>query len=136
MDSSLDMYADDSTLGVTEKTVEDIENKLNSDMKTVDTWCESNRMATNCDKTKVILITTYQKETKLDYTHIQVTCQNKELENVKLLCVIIDKNLTWKSHKYKTAKSISCNIVLLRKIKKYFPHQIRITFYKTTYNPI
>ncbi len=49
-----------------------------------------------------MLITTYQKETKLDYTHMQVICQNKELENVnsqKLLGVIIEKKLTnWKSH--------------------------------------
>ncbi len=76
------IYADDSTLGATGKTEEDLENKLNDDMEQVDTWGESNRMATNCDKSKVMLITTYQKETKLDCTHTKVTCQNIELENV------------------------------------------------------
>ncbi len=107
--------------GVTGKIVEDIENTLNPDMEKVDTWCESNRMATNCDRTKVMLTTTYQKETNLDCTHIKITCQNKELENLnsqKLMGVIVDKNLTWKFHIDKTAKTINYNIALLRRIKK------------------
>ncbi len=68
MDSSLDMYADDSTLGASEKTIEDLEIKLNSDMAKVTKWCKDNKMAINCDTTKVMLITTYQKEAKLDST--------------------------------------------------------------------
>ncbi len=41
VDSSFDMYADDSTLDATGKTVEDLENKLNADVGKVDMWCES-----------------------------------------------------------------------------------------------
>ncbi len=42
-----------------------------------------------------MLITTYEKETKVDHTHIKVACQNKELENAnseKLLGMKLDKN--------------------------------------------
>ncbi len=93
VDSSLDMYADDSTLGASGKTIEDSEVKLNSDMVKVNTWCKHNKMAINCDKTKVMLITTYQKEAKLDSTHVSVRCDSTELENVNsniLLSAIID----------------------------------------------
>ncbi len=58
-------------------------------------------MAIKYNKTKVMLITTYQKEAKLDSTHLRVICNNNELENVnskKKKGVIIDKNLTWKFH--------------------------------------
>ncbi len=85
-------------------------------MAKVNKWCKYNKMAINCDKTKVMLITTYQKEAKLDSTHASVICDNTELENVncnKLLVVSIDKNLTWKFHIDKTAKSICRNIALL-----------------------
>ncbi len=57
--SSLDMYADDSTLGASGKTIEDLEVKLNSDMATVNKWCKIIKRAINCDKTKVMLIKTY-----------------------------------------------------------------------------
>ncbi len=50
-------------IGCDFETAEDLENKLNPDMEKVDTWSESNRITTNCDKTKVMLITTYQKQT-------------------------------------------------------------------------
>ncbi len=66
VDSSLNMDADDSTFGASGKTLEDLEVKLNSDMATVNKWCEDNKMAINCDKTKVMLITTYKK--KSSYT--------------------------------------------------------------------
>ncbi len=80
-----------------------------------------------------MLATTYQKDTKLDSTHVSVICDNAELENGnsnKLLGIIIDKNLTWKFHIDKRAKSIWCNIALLRRIRKCLPNQTRITCYK------
>ncbi len=120
VDSSLDMYADDSTLGASGRTIEHIEVKLNSDIARAKKWCKDNKRATNCDKTKVMLITTYQNETKLDSTHVSVICDKTELE---VLSVIIDKNLSWKFHIDKTAKSICHNIALLRRIRKYLPHQ-------------
>ncbi len=70
-------------------------------MAKVNKLCKDNKMAINCDKTKVMLITTYQKEAMLDSTHVSVICDNTELENVnsnKLLSVIIDKNLIWTFH--------------------------------------
>ncbi len=74
--SSLDMYADDSTLGVSGKTIEDLEVKLNPDMAKVNKCCKDNIMAINCDTTKVMLVTTYQKEVKLDSTGVSVICDN------------------------------------------------------------
>ncbi len=60
VDSSLDMHADYSTLGASGKTIEDLEVKFNSDIAKVNKWCKDNKIAINCDKNKVMLITTYQ----------------------------------------------------------------------------
>ncbi len=60
------------------------------------------------------------------------------LENVnseKLLGVIFDKHLSWKHHFDKTAKTLSKNIDLLKRIHKYLPHQTRLTLYKTFIQP-
>ncbi len=55
------MYADDSTLSATGKTVEDLDLKLNNDMDCINYWCHNNHMVGNGDKTKAMLINTYQK---------------------------------------------------------------------------
>ncbi len=57
-------------------------------LKNVQIWCQKNRMVVNAEKTKVMLVTTYQRETKLQTSEM--------LENVnseKCLVVIIDKHL-------------------------------------------
>ncbi len=60
------------------------------------------------------------------------------LDNVdseKLLGGNVDKYLTWKHHVDKTTKTISKNIALLHRIKRYLPHQIHLTLYKTHIQP-
>ena len=138
IESPLDMYADDSTIHATGKTVEELETKLNNDLLNVHKWCQENRMAVNAEKTKVMLVTTYQKKTRLETNELRVSLSGIELENVvseKLLGVVIDNQLSWKTHIDKVAKTVSRNIALLRRIKKYLPHDIRLTFYKTFIQP-
>ncbi len=56
-------------------------------------------MAVNADKTKVMIVTNYQKEAKLSSSVINVNFNDTLLENVnaeKLLGVVIDKHLSWK----------------------------------------
>ncbi len=54
-DTELDMYADDSTLTATGKTIETLDDKLNSDMESILGWYDDNSMAVNTDKTKACL---------------------------------------------------------------------------------
>ncbi len=67
-------------------------------------------------------------------TNPNIVLDNVTLDNVdseKLLEVIVDKYQTWKHHVDKTAKTISKNIALLHRIKRYLTHQTGLTFYKT-----
>ena len=50
--SDPDMYADDSTVGASGKTVRDVEDKLNGEMAAVTKWCSQNKMVINTSKTK------------------------------------------------------------------------------------
>ncbi len=61
VESELDMYANDTTLCATGKTVEDLDLKLNNDMDCVNGWCNNNHMVGNGDKTKVMLISPIKK---------------------------------------------------------------------------
>lgn len=56
--NSVDMYADDSTISATGKTVQTIEQSLNNDLQEISKWCDENRMVINAEKTKIMIITT------------------------------------------------------------------------------
>ncbi len=139
VNSDFDMYADNSTLHAGTKTQDDLELILNNDMECLSKWFKQNRTVTNTDKTKCMLITTFQKATRLPRTDLNIVLDNVTLDNVdseKLLGVIIDKYLAWKYHVGKTAKTTtSKNIAQLHRIKKYLSHQTHLTFYKTHIQP-
>ncbi len=66
-ESDVDMYADDSTLGTVGDTIEILNNKLCADMVQIGEWCTDNKMVSNTDKTKAMIITTYQR-----YNHLNI----------------------------------------------------------------
>jgi hypothetical protein len=138
IESPLDLYADDSTLNASGKTIEEVEIKLNLDLEKIHLWCKNNKMVLNTSKTKVMFITTYQKLTHLPKSDLNVTYNNVNLENVqseKLLGVVVDNRLTWQDHVGKTYKTIGTNIALMRRILKYLPHETRIMYYKAFIQP-
>ncbi len=56
-------------------------------------------MAVNKDKSKTMIITTYQKVTKLETKELNVTYDGSKLQNVvrkNVLGIKIDKNVPWK----------------------------------------
>ncbi len=138
IESELEMYADDSTLCATGKTVEGLDLKLNNDMDCVNVCCNNNHMVGNGDKTKAMLITTYQKESNLPKKEPTIFFNKTQLKNVnseKLLCVKIVNHLIWKDYVNIIAKTISGNLALFRRFMKYLRHQTRITCYKAYIQP-
>ena len=59
----------------------------------------------------------------------------KNVNNDKVLGVLIDKNLTWSIHMQSIAKKISSNLWLLSKLKEFFSLENRVQFYKTYIQP-
>ena len=48
--SNVDMYADDCTISVCGKNVQEIELKLNNELQEISNWCDENRMVVNVEK--------------------------------------------------------------------------------------
>ena len=51
---NMDIYADDSTITTSAKTVNQLNENLNEVMDKVSNWCNDNKMMPNTDKTKCI----------------------------------------------------------------------------------
>ena len=93
--TNIDMYADDSTVHASGKTMSKISGKLKDDIDAVASWCDQNRMVLNTQKTKSILITTKQRRHHLENDHLKVSVCGDMLEQVcqdKLLGVIVDNH--------------------------------------------
>ena len=84
-----DFYADDTTLYEIRKSKEEIERKLQdaSDaILKVASWCKQNGTVINIDKTKAMLITTWQRKSRIDDNiQIHVSHNNVQLINVRAL---------------------------------------------------
>ena len=117
--TSVDLFADDTTLYDINKNKSHLENNLNASLKILEKWCLLNGMQLNTDKTKVMLITTKQKcaisDTLLKYKNVQLEVSSGE----KLLGINIDDNLKWDAHVRVVTKKISSYIWLLSRISVY-----------------
>ena len=59
--SNVDMNADDSTISAYRKNVQEIKLKITDDRPEISNWCDENRMVINVEKTKIMIVTTWQK---------------------------------------------------------------------------
>jgi ribonuclease P/MRP protein subunit RPP40 len=59
---NIDLYADDTNLHISDKDLNNIESKLNSDMQNIELWSKSNKMVIHPNKCKSLLITNKRKK--------------------------------------------------------------------------
>ena len=124
IDSHTDMYADDSTITVTGKTIQVLEDKLQNGVDNIVYWCRRNNLRINVMKTKVMLITTNRRASMIPNKLLQVKIKDTYIENVtshKLLGVIVDNTLSWKQQVVSVQSAASRKLTLLVKIAKYLP---------------
>ena len=118
-----DLYADDTTIYQISNSQYFIEQNLQAALQILFLWCKHNGMSLNTDKTKVMLITTSEKHLHLNDCVLNLTYNSDILKNInndKVLRVLIDNNLTWSIHMQSIAKKISHILWLLSKLKAFF----------------
>ena len=126
------MYADDSTLHTSGNTIVELENALSTDLEHLSTWCKSNRMLVNTAKTKTMLITSHQKKSHLPKINLDLDLNGEPLTNIdngKLLGVVLNCNLSWNSHVTFLCGNLSRQLALLRRIRHLLPLRARRAFY-------
>ena len=134
--STVDMYADDTLIYVSNHNVNEIENCLNEDLVSLTKWLDNNLMKANVSKTKVMLLGTPNKTSKCN--HINVLMNGTAVENVntfKYLGVTIDANLKWNDQVKNICRKVSNSLGIMRRIKQYVPQKSLISIYNTMILP-
>jgi uncharacterized HAD superfamily protein len=114
----LELFADDSTLHSQAKNKCDLQKILQVSLDEINTWCQSNKMVLHPKKTKSMVISTRQKHQK-ESLGLTLSISSKPIEQVlehKVLGVIIDNQMCWRSHVNYISKKLSRNLFLMKKM--------------------
>ena len=128
--ASTDMFADDTTLSVHGKDINDVQNCLQQDLRAVATWCQQNSMVPNVNKTKTMYISSSKRSTNM--LENKLTINDIELEataNEKLLGLNVDNQLSFKAHITQTLKKCNLYLYLLLRIKSFLSIHSRKLFF-------
>ena len=130
-DVTCDLFADDSTLHTADTNITDISKRLQASVEKVVEWCHENCMVLNPSKTESMVITSRQKH-QLNPLVLNISVGEIPIPQVnehRLLGVIIDSSLSWQPHINFICKVISRNLFLLSKLKYYLDVDARHLFF-------
>ena len=91
--ANTDLFADDSTLHLSGKSLDSINNKLQIDLNNISVWCHQNNMHINISKTKCVTIGKRQRlSTSMDLILTQNGLDVSIVKNQKLLGIYFDQH--------------------------------------------
>ena len=112
-DSKIANYADDNTLYTVSQTIRELQNILENETTIILDWFQKNEMKSNDDKCHLIIC---------NQENVSVTLGNEKIsesESVKLLGVVIDKNLNFTEHVSELCKKGNQKLHALARVSKY-----------------
>ena len=129
------LFADDSSLDTSGKTVKEIEETLQKSLNEVLGWCKNNLMCLHPEKinkkTKCMVIATHQKHQR-STLRLKLDINSKTVLQVKehrVLGITIDDEFRWQSHGSNICKTVSKNIFLMSLLTRYVSSQALKIFF-------
>ena len=133
--SSPILFADDTNLIYTAVTYNELNKKINDDIKVVSDWFMYNKLALNESKTKYII---FHKRLNKPPDNFDIQINDKTIERVdstKFLGVIIQENMAWDKHINFIGTKINKICALLSRLKYQIPTYILSIIYNTLLAP-
>jgi hypothetical protein len=94
--SKIVLFADDTSVIISNTSPLDYVNKVNEDLKCLRDWFNTNLLSLNNNKTNLMHFTT-----KIIVIYLNITCANEiinNISNLKFLGLEINSTLSWKNH--------------------------------------
>ena len=114
------MFADDTNILFSDKHITSLFSTMNNELKNIQSWFNSNKLSLNASKTKYIFFHSQAHSDniplKLPKLEINTTTIVRE-SVIKFLGVLLDENLSWKTHINTIENKISKNLGILYKAR-------------------
>ena len=139
--SKTTMYADDTSLAYSAKSVSDISNVMNYELESLRKWLFSNKLSLNVAKTTSMLIGTRNRlqdksNGELHRTNFNISDELIEQKTcVKYLGIQIDSQLKWKEHVESVSLKVSRAIGMIKYAKKFLPTETLKLLYRGLIEP-
>ena len=132
------IYADDTTLSASLSTFgsagQDRDRHINNELNSISHWLKLNKLSLNSSKTKAMLF--HNPRRNVIYPLINIDQVAIEfVDTFNYLGIIIDKNLSWKSHISKMTTKLSKTIGIMCRLKNLISSEILRTLYSSLFLP-
>ena len=135
-DNAYHLYADDTVIYCSNKSIEIAEMKLQTILDKFSEWCAINALTTNTSKTKVMIFGSRHKIKNCKKTNLFI---NKEqLQTVptyRYLGINLDQTLNFKYHLDTLINNVTFKLYLFSKIRRYLNEECAINVYKAMLMP-
>lgn len=126
------LYADDTTLTTTLKTLsspdQSVSSNINTELEIINNWLKANKLSINCTKIKAMIFRMPQK--RITYPDIYINNVKIEyVEEFNFLGIVIDSNVKFKTHADTISKKISKITGIMNKLKNFLPSEALLHIY-------
>ena len=131
------LYADDTVLFISDKSLHNIKSHMNSDLEKLNNWLKLNYLTLSISKSKFMIIGSSQRLNKIDSISFKV--DNMDLDEVssfKYLGIVINNRLTWQDHVDQMFSKINKKLGLLKRIRYCLPLDARLLFFNSYVLPL
>lgn len=115
-ENNLCLYADDSNMKISGRTVEQIEEIAGSELANIGKFLKHHNLKLNVEKTNYMVFKTSQNKNPIDPAIVYNNCLIERTFNTKFLGLTIDESLTWGSHVDNLLKKLNSGIYALSKM--------------------
>lgn len=124
--SSLRLYADDTTEYASDASPPVLEFIINSDLYILSTWLRQNYLQINASKTQAMAIgpVSYRYNFSVDNNEVDVN------DTLKILGVTLDRKLNFVAHVSEQVKKACAKASALRRIRRFIPLDVMCRLYK------
>ena len=131
------LYADDTVLFISDKSLHNIKSYMNSDLEKLNNWLKLNHLTLSISKSKFMIIGSSQRLNKIDSISFKI--DNMDLDEVssfKYLGIVINDRLTWQDHVDQMFSKINKKLGLLKRIRYCLPLDARLLFFNSYVLPL
>ena len=132
--ASFILYADDTNLFFSDKDVNSLIQKANTELEKVCHWFRANMLQLNSSKTKFMV---FNRGKPLD-RNVELKIDQEpiiKVDSVNFLGVILDDQLSWDKHILHITTKVSRNIGIMSKVRSFLPEHILRVLYCTLILP-
>ena len=108
---------------------------MNKELRTVDKWLTTNRLALNVNKSHFVL---FHSSSNIPHRKIRIKIRNKSIteeNDVKFLGVLLDSTLSWKPHITELSKKLSKTIGIFYKLQHHATADVLKLLYYAILSP-